>query len=86
MTKKSFYEILNSNEYSIEALQSLAFRMDINGPQYHVVFGKKYPNPKDSIENDDFKLKMFTPITQEITNTELKKTFLERFINHHKDL
>jgi hypothetical protein len=86
MAKKTFYEILNSNEYSLASLQKLSFKMDATGPRCQVVFGKKYSDPRDSIENNDFTLKLMSiPADKEITEDKSKKSILARLIYNHKD-
>jgi hypothetical protein len=86
MAKKTFYEILQDKEYTKEAIEKLAFRMDFKGPQYNIIFGDKYSNLMDSIENGDFILKSFTPVEQEIKDANVKKNLLNRLFYNHKNI
>jgi len=85
MIKRTFYEVLNSNEYSYEKFQKLSFRMDSEGPQYKVVFGKKYSDPGESIEKGDFILKMFIPVNKEITDENVRKSILKKLFYNPKN-
>lgn len=84
MANKSFYEILNTNSQTKESLHNLYFKMDTRGPVYSINFGDKYPDPKQSIENDDFIIEMKTPVVKEIIDKEIKKKILSRLIHHDK--
>ncbi|GEM_PF-5898677 len=84
MANKSFYEILNTNSHTKESIHNLYFKMDTRGPVYSINFGEKYPDPKQSIENDDFIIEMKTPVVKEIIDKEIKKKILSRLIHHDK--
>jgi hypothetical protein len=81
MGKKTFYEVLASNEYNPGEIQKLPFRMDLTGPLYEVTLGTQYSNPMDAIKNNDFKLKSNN---KEITSRGLKLSILARLVYNHK--
>ena len=86
MAKKTFYEVLQSGEYTKQEIAKLAFRMDFKGPKYNVILGNEYFNLMDSIENVDFILKSFTPVEQEIKDINVKKNLIKRLFYNHKTI
>ncbi len=82
MVKRKFYDILKSKEYNPKALQKLPFRMDSTGPLCEVTLLKEYDNPMDSIDNNDFTLKVSD---REVTDIKVKKDILARLVYNHKD-
>lgn len=83
MTNKTFYELLNNPHHTKSSLQKLCFSMDLNGPQYHIIFKNNYSDLKDEIEKGDYDIEMITPINKIISNNEVKGNILSRLVNHN---
>jgi hypothetical protein len=86
MAIEKFYDALNSNNYNKEELGRLVFRLEPNGPQFKVIPGDKYSDPRESIENNDYRVRMFFPGNHEITNPERKKEMLEQFFHNGRKI
>lgn len=83
MTIKTLYEVLDENK-SREEFCKLSFRADsITGPMYIFSIESKYPNPKEAIQNEDFRLMEITPANHEVTGPA-KMALLSRLIHNHK--
>jgi hypothetical protein len=83
MSKKSFYEILLSGEYTPNALRKLPFRMDSTGPLYEVILLSKNKNYIDTINKNNFKLKVGNI---EITDKKVKLSVLLKLVYNHKTI
>jgi hypothetical protein len=86
MAKETFYEAVDSNRYKKEDIGKLVFKREEGGPQYKVVPGDKYSDPRDSIENDDFTLRMIIPANHNITDPQRKKVILEQLFHNGKKI
>jgi hypothetical protein len=83
MGKKTFYEVLKSNEYTPKAIQKLPFRIDEAGPLFEVILSKSYNPVIDRIRSDDFTLKINGI---EIKDSETKMSILDKLIYNHKNI
>ena len=86
MAIEKFYDALNSDNYDKEELGRLVFMLEANGPRYEVILGEKYSTAKESIENDDYRVRMFFPINKNITNLQRRKEMLEHFFHNGRKI
>jgi hypothetical protein len=84
MVKELLLDVAKSGKYTKKEFSRLPFIKDFTGPKYNVIPRDEYESLIDSIKNNSFDLKMFTPMNKEITDIDMKKNLLGKLFYHHK--
>jgi hypothetical protein len=87
MARETFYEALLSKRYSKKEFGKLVFRLEEDGPRYHVELRNNFSNPNDVLnKNNSYRIKMVYPGNHEINDPERKKVMLDQFFHNGRKI
>ncbi|MCX6750797.1 MAG: hypothetical protein NTZ83_05040 [Candidatus Pacearchaeota archaeon] len=82
MAKETFYQALESGNYTKESFEKLCFTREQSGPRYQVVFTNPEAGMKESINEGHYNLRTITPSLSVITDEKAKKSILSRLYHN----